>query len=73
MLVDSAIYADGHPATPATLGEAYRASRQPGNFAWITLHEPTREECTFAAQELELDEMAAKDAIEPHQRPRLER
>ena len=73
MLVDSAVYAKGRPPVSSTLREACRACREPGKFAWITLHEPTREEFISAAGEFGLDEMAVKDALEPHQRPKLER
>jgi len=72
MLVDSAVYVDGHSTTPATLGEACRVCREPGKFAWVTLHEPGREEFVSAAGEFGLDEMAVEDAIEPHQRPKIE-
>lgn len=73
MLVDNAVYVDGSPTTPATLGEACRACREPGKFAWVTLHEPSREEFVSAAGEFGLDKMAVEDAIEPHQRPKIER
>jgi len=73
MLVDNAVYVDGRPTTPTTLEEASRVSRDPGKFAWITLREPTREEFISAAGEFGLDELAVEDAIEPHQRPKLER
>ena len=73
MIVDSAVYADGRPPVATTLKEACRACREPGKFAWVTLHEPTREEFVSAAGEFGLDEMAVEDATEPHQRPKLER
>jgi magnesium transporter len=73
MLVDNAVYVDGRPTAPATLGEACRVCREPGKFAWVTLHEPDREEFVSAAGEFGLDEMAVEDAIEPHQRPKIER
>jgi len=73
MLVDSAVYANDHPTRPATLREAYRVCREPGKFAWVTLHEPSREEFVSVAGEFGLDEMAVEDAVEPHQRPKIER
>jgi magnesium transporter len=73
MLIDSAVYADGRRTTSPTLGEANRVSREPGKFAWITLHEPTEEEFVSAVGEFGLDEMMVQDAIEPYQRPKLER
>jgi magnesium transporter len=73
MLIDSAVYADGHWVTTTTLEEAYRASREPGKFVWISLREPAREEFVSIAREFGLDELAVQDAIEPHQRAKLER
>ena len=73
MLVESAIYADGHRAASATLGEAHRACREPGKFAWVILREPIREELVSVAREFGLDELVMKEAIEPGQRPKIER
>lgn len=73
MLIDSAVYADGHRTTSPSLGEAHQDCREPGKFAWITLREPTKEEFVSAAGEFGLDELMVQDAIEPHQRPKLER
>jgi magnesium transporter len=73
MIVDSAVYADGRRTTSPSLEEAYRSCHEPGKFAWITLYEPTREEFVSAAGELQLHELAVEDAIQTHQRPKLER
>jgi magnesium transporter len=73
MLVESAIYADGHRAASATLGEAHRACREPGKFAWVILREPIKEELVSVAREFGLDELVIKEAIEPGQRPKIER
>jgi magnesium transporter len=73
MLVDSAVYADGHRTVPRSLEEAYRSCQVPGKFAWVTLYEPTEEEFVSAAQEFQLHELAVDDAIQEHQRPKLER
>src|SRR5919107_1845250 len=73
MLVGSAIYADGHRTTSATLGEARRACREPGKFAWVTLRGPSREEFVSVAREFGLDELVMEEAIEPGQRPKIER
>lgn len=54
------------------MGEACRACHEPGKFAWVTLHEPSREEFVSAAGEFGLDEMAVEDAVESHQRPKIE-
>ncbi len=72
MLVDNTVYVDGGWTTPATLGEAYRLCREPGKFAWITLHDPTEEEFSSVAEEFGLDKLAAEDAAKRHQTPKLE-
>jgi magnesium transporter len=73
MLVDSTVYVVGRPARAATLEETCRVCREPGKFAWVTLHEPSREEFLSVAGEFGLDEMAVEDAVELHQRPKIER
>ncbi len=73
MLVDSAVYADGRHTTATTLEEAYRVCREPGKFAWVTLQEPTEGEFASVAEEFGLDKLAVEEAIEPHQRPKVER
>jgi magnesium transporter len=73
MLVESAIYADGHRTTYTTLEEARRACREPGKFAWVILREPIREELISIAREFGLDELVMKETIEPGQRPKIER
>src|SRR5829696_9646940 len=74
MIVDSAIYMDGHRAVePASLQEAYEACREQQGLAWIGLYEPTEEELSSVAEEFELHPLAVEDAIKAHQRPKLER
>lgn len=73
MIVDSAVYADGRRTTPRSLEEAYRSCHEPGKFAWVTLYEPTKEEFVSTATEFQLHEMAVEDAVQTHQRPKLER
>ena len=53
--------------------ETCRVCREPSNFAWVTLHEPSREEFLSVAGEFGLDKMAVEDAVELHQRPKIER
>lgn len=73
MFVESAVYVDGHRTTADTPGEACQACREPGKFAWINLREPSMEEFVSVAGEFGLDELAAEEAIEPDQRPKIER
>jgi magnesium transporter len=74
MIVDNAIYVDGHRASePHSLRETYEALRQERGVAWIGLYKPTEEEFASVAEEFELHELAVEDALEAHQRPKLER
>ena len=74
MIVDNAIYVDGHrTAEPGTLSETYEAVRERRGVAWIGLYRPTEEEFSSVAGEFGLHELAVEDATEAHQRPKLER
>lgn len=75
-VVDCAVYRDGcreeQQLSPA---EALRIVRSGGggDFVWIGLHEPTEQEFSGIAQEYGLHPLAVEDAIQAHQRPKLER
>jgi magnesium transporter len=74
MIVDRAIYVDGRRAAkPASLEETYEACRKQHGLAWIGLYEPTEEEFSSVAEEFGLHPLAVEDAIEAHQRPKIER
>jgi magnesium transporter len=74
MIVDSAIYVDGRrTAEPKTLRETYEAAHEQRGVAWIGLYKPTQEEFASVAEEFGLHELAVEDAIQAHQRPKLER
>lgn len=74
MIVDSAIYVDGFRMAEApSLQETYEAARRQGGLAWIGLHAPTEEEFSSVAQEFGLHPLAVEDAVNAHQRPKLER
>jgi hypothetical protein len=74
MIVDNAIYVDGRRvAEPSSLLETCESARRHGGLAWIGLHEPTEEEFSSVAEEFGLHQLAVEDALEAHQRPKLER
>ena len=74
MIVDSAIYVDGRrTAQPKTLRETYDAAHEQHGVAWIGLYKPTEAEFASVAEEFGLHELAVEDAIQAHQRPKLER
>ncbi|MEW2029457.1 magnesium and cobalt transport protein CorA [Streptomyces roseifaciens] len=74
-IVHAAVYRDGRrTATPDSLADTYRRLReQPDCMAWIGLHRPTEAELLSLAEEFGLHELAVEDALEAHQRPKLER
>ncbi|WP_433131668.1 magnesium/cobalt transporter CorA [Micromonospora sp. CA-240977] len=74
-LVDSAVYVRGHRfASPSGLAETYRClQEQDGAMAWIGLYRPNIEQITSLAREFRLHDLAVEDAINAHQRPKLER
>jgi magnesium transporter len=73
LIVDCAIYDQGERREEKLEPrQAYHASREPGAFVWIGLHEPTEEEFDSIQREFELHELAVEDAINAHQRPKLE-
>lgn len=74
-VVESALYQDGvRVSSPATLAETYRELReQPSGMAWIGLARPTEAELLSLAAEFDLHPLAVEDAMEAHQRPKLER
>ncbi|PIM69853.1 transporter [Streptomyces sp. JV178] len=69
------MYEDGvRVAAPASLAETYRALREaPSGMAWIGLARPTEGELLSLATEFDLHPLAVEDAMEAHQRPKLER
>ncbi|MGW0759114.1 magnesium and cobalt transport protein CorA [Streptomyces sp. NPDC002814] len=74
-VVQAALYQDGiRVSSPATLAETYRELREkPAGMAWIGLARPTESELLSLAAEFDLHPLAVEDAMEAHQRPKLER
>ncbi|MBP5860279.1 magnesium and cobalt transport protein CorA [Streptomyces scabiei] len=74
-VVEAALYQDGvRVSSPATLADTYRELREaPAGMAWIGLARPTEGELLSLAAEFDLHPLAVEDAMEAHQRPKLER
>jgi magnesium transporter len=70
-IVDMAVYENGRRKEDIPLHEALEASKQ-GALAWIGLFEPTEEEFDSVRREFDLHELAVEDALNAHQRPKLE-
>ncbi|GAA3976623.1 magnesium and cobalt transport protein CorA [Streptomyces marokkonensis] len=75
-VVDCAVYRDGtrvETDAPLSPHGAMRQVRRDGGFVWIGLHEPTEDEFAGIAREFGLHPLAVEDAVQAHQRPKLER
>jgi magnesium transporter len=71
-IVDLAVYTDGQRKEDVSLEHAFEACHQPGALVWIGLHEPTPDEFDSVRREFELHELAVEDAMNGHQRPKLD-
>ncbi|MEU9124645.1 magnesium and cobalt transport protein CorA [Streptomyces sp. NPDC048506] len=74
-VISAALYRDGHRiSTHDTLADAFREQRATDDtLAWIGLHRPSPSELVALASEFDLHPLAVEDALEAHQRPKLER
>ena len=73
MIVDCAVYEDGSRcAGDLPLAEAGEAAQRDGSFVWIGVFEPSEQEFDAVAREFDLHELAVEDAVNAHQRPKLE-
>ncbi|GAA3846007.1 magnesium and cobalt transport protein CorA [Streptomyces sp. NPDC003631] len=74
-IVQAALYRDGvRISSPATLADTFRELLdERDGMAWIGLARPTEAELLSLADEFDLHPLAVEDAMEAHQRPKLER
>jgi magnesium transporter len=76
VIIDCAIYRKGHREEtshdPDALAEVIAGLEHSDGFLWIGLFEPSLEEITHFAKPLNLHPLAVEDAIEAHQRPKVE-
>ena len=74
MIVECAVYEDGkRKPGELRLQDACEAGQEPGAFVWIDLFEPTADEFTAIREEFDLHPLAIEDALEAHERPKLEK
>jgi len=77
MIVDSALYRDGVRVSLESEKDdldAVLAARQgDGDFVWVGLHEPSEAEMARVSKAFSLHPLAVEDAVNAHQRPKLER
>ncbi|MFI6346827.1 magnesium and cobalt transport protein CorA [Streptomyces sp. NPDC050560] len=68
-------YRDGarHPAGDALADAVDRVRKGDDDFVWLGLHEPSEEEFAEVADVFDLHPLAVEDAVEAHERPKVER
>jgi len=76
-VVDNAVYVKGRrTAEPETLGHAFEVLRNCSgdgpSFCWIGMLRPTPQEIAAVAEDFTLHPLAVEDAVDAHQRPKLE-
>jgi magnesium transporter len=72
--MDNTVYVDGRrTASPVGIEETYKITRERGGIAWVDLAWPTPEEIRQIAEQFSLHHLAVEDAIDVHQRPKIER
>ncbi|WP_448625463.1 magnesium/cobalt transporter CorA [Geodermatophilus sp. URMC 64] len=71
-IVDCAVYVDGRRQPHVSPDDALAVAVDRGGFVWLGLYEPTQAELDEIAERYELHPLAVEDAVEAHQRPKLE-
>ncbi|MBA2506762.1 MAG: magnesium/cobalt transporter CorA [Thermoleophilaceae bacterium] len=72
-IVDCAVYEQGgRREGEVPLEGAYELCQTDGRFVWIGLFEPSEEEFDEVSAQFHLHELAVEDALNAHQRPKLE-
>ena len=73
-IVDCAVYRDGHrePGEPSWQEAHDDVLRHRSGFVWIGLHEPSERQLAGIASHFALHRLAVEDAVQAHQRPKLE-
>ncbi|GGS65991.1 magnesium and cobalt transport protein CorA [Streptomyces griseoviridis] len=74
-VVNCVTYRDGVriPESVGLVDAVERVRSRRDGFVWLGLHEPTDEEFAGIAELFDLHPLAVEDAVEAHQRPKLER
>ncbi|MEU1983338.1 magnesium and cobalt transport protein CorA [Nocardia sp. NPDC019395] len=73
-VVDCAVYVDGERLPGRhTHKSALAAAREHGGFVWLGLHDPDAAQMAEVAATFGLHALAVEDAVQAHQRPKLER
>jgi magnesium transporter len=71
-VVAAYIYKDGARTREVTLDQADALTTRPGELVWIGLYEPSEAEMARLATRFKLHPLAIEDALNAHQRPKVE-
>jgi magnesium transporter len=73
VILDCAHYKDGERQNeePLSLDEAVERCKHDG-FVWLGLHDPDPDELSEVAERFDLPDLAVEDAMQAHQRPKIE-
>jgi magnesium transporter len=73
-VVDNAIYVSGlRTSDPSSLDQTFEEMSDRHGMAWIGLYRPDESELREIAEEFDLHPLAVEDALNGHQRPKLDR
>jgi magnesium transporter len=71
-VIDCAAYAAGRRVADLSIDQLQAALTQPGQFVWLGLYEPAPALLRRVQAQLGLHDLAIEDAVNAHQRPKLE-
>jgi len=71
-IVNCAAYSAGRRTADVELKDIHEILKDPGQFVWIGLYEPSEELLERVQQEFGLHDLAVEDAHRAHQRPKIE-
>ena len=71
-IVDNAVYRDGRRSAEPDSIDGTMALLRPDGFAWIGLLRPDHAELSLLARDFSLPALAVEDAVNAHQRPKIE-
>ena len=71
-LIAAAAYSAGVKKADIAISESGEWARKPGHFVWIGIQNPEESELRELQAQFGLHELAIEDALEAHQRPKLE-
>jgi len=71
-IINCAAYSDGKRIADVELNKVHEVLKDPKQFVWIGLHEPSEEVLKRVQEEFDLHDLAIEDAHLAHQRPKIE-